>query len=80
MKRKRDIIVWAVVAAIVLGTGKTKGDFIFGEPFPVPNVNSENMESGTVIYSTSTGPGDANSPHTENLVALGKLSAGAQFV
>lgn len=41
MNEKRDIIIWAVFAVIVVGGGNATGDYIFGEPTNFgPTVNS----------------------------------------
>ena len=49
MKRKREIIVLAFIAAVMLSTGNTKADFTFGTPVPVPNINSEYLDGGPRI-------------------------------
>ena len=60
----RHIIVLAFIAAILLRPGNTKGDFICGEPFLVPNVSSDYDDTyvriaadGLSLYITSYRPG-----------------------
>ena len=45
MNEKRHIIVLAFLAAVMVSGGNAKADFIFGEPFPVPHVNSPDAEA-----------------------------------
>jgi len=60
VNEKRHIVIWAIIAAVMLSTGKTKADFILGDPTPVPNVSSNAGDTyvriaadGLSLYITS---------------------------
>jgi Tol biopolymer transport system component len=51
MKRKREFIILIVIATVLIVNRNIKGDFTFGTPIPVPNINSEYVDGGPRISS-----------------------------